>query len=139
MRILIALATTALLSACGGANTDGETGTSEAARVAPDATAAADTAPASFAQCSVCHKVEKDSPNGLGPSLHGVLGKKAAQVAGFNYSPAMKESGLNWDEANLDRFIESPRGVVAGTKMSFAGQSDAAKRKEIIAWLKKNS
>jgi cytochrome c len=137
MRTLFILAPLALLAGCGSTPSN-ESAMSEAATSGTEV-ASADTAPAAFAQCGMCHKVEKDSPSGLGPSLHGIVGKKAAQVAGFNYSPAMKASGLTWDEATLDKFIESPRGLVAGTKMSFAGQSDAAKRAEIIAWLKKNS
>ncbi len=140
MKTLAIMAPLALLAGC-GSSPSSESTASEA--TTPDGTAtavaSADTAPASFGQCGVCHKVDKDGGNGMGPNLHGVIGKKAAQVAGFSYSPAMKASGLIWDEATLDKFIESPRGVVAGTKMSFAGQSDPAKRKEIIAWLKKNS
>jgi cytochrome c len=138
MRILFILAPLVLLAGCGSKPSEEATSTS-AAPASGTETASADTAPAAYAQCSMCHKVEKDSPNGLGPSLHGVVGRKAAVSPGFSYSPAMKASGIVWDEASLDKFIESPRGAVAGTKMSFAGESDAAKRKEIIAWLTKNS
>jgi cytochrome c len=140
MKTLAILAPLALLAGCGSAPSGEETSNATAtSETVSTTTASTDAAPASYAQCGVCHKVEKDGGNGLGPNLHGIIGKKAAQVAGFSYSPAMKASGLAWDEATLDKFIESPRGLVAGTKMSYAGLKDAKKRKEIIAWLKKNS
>jgi cytochrome c len=102
------------------------------------AVAAADVAPASFAQCSVCHQV-KPGGSGLGPNLHAIVGRKAGVLAGFTYSPAMKASGLIWDEATIDRYIEKPQAAVPGTRMAYPGQSDKTKRTEIIAWLKANS
>jgi cytochrome c len=138
MRYLV-LATAFALSACGSpANDETPAASDNSAEAAPTTTAATETAPPSFGQCAVCHKVEKDGGNGVGPNLHGVIGKKSAQVAGFNYSPAMKASGVTWDEASLDKYITNPRTFMPGNKMSFAGQADAAKRAEIIAWLKKS-
>lgn len=99
------------------------------------AAAAPVTAPAAFNQCKVCHSVEKGN-NGLGPSLAGIFGTKAGEVAGFDFSDAMKNSGLTWNAANLDKFLENPQGTVPGTKMSFAGVKDAAKRKAIVDYLK---
>ncbi len=129
------LAVLMLVSACGSKTTTDSTapGTS-----AGTETASADIAPAAFAQCSMCHKVAKDSGNGVGPNLHGVVGRKAGQLADYSYSEAMKASGVVWNEASLDKYLENPRGFVVGTKMSYGGQSDPAKRQEIIAWLKKN-
>jgi cytochrome c len=136
MKKLVVLGGLFLLSACGSKpSTDATPATGEPATEI----AAADTAPAAFAQCSMCHKVEKDGGNAVGPNLHGIVGHKAGQAVGYSYSEAMKASGVVWDEASLDKYIENPRGFVVGTKMSFGGQSDPAKRKEIIAWLKKNS
>lgn len=101
------------------------------------ATTAAVTEPASFAQCKACHSMEAGK-NGIGPSLAGVFGDKAATVPGFEFSEPMKASGLTWNQANLDRFLADPRGVVPGTKMAFGGVKDAAKRQEIINYLKAN-
>lgn len=91
--------------------------------------------PAAFAQCQVCHKIEPGK-HGIGPSLARIYGTKAGDVAGYAFSPAMKASGLTWDDATLDRFLTQPMSAVPGTKMVYPGVKDAAKRAEIIAFLK---
>ena len=91
-----------------------------------------------FMQCRACHSLEPDKTL-LGPSLHGVIGRPAAHVAGFAYSPAMKASGLTWTEDMLYRYIGSPRDVVPGTKMAYAGMTDAQSRADLIAYLKSAS
>ena len=92
-------------------------------------------APDSVVQCKVCHTFVPGT-NGVGPSLAGVVGRKAASVPGFAYSEAMKSSGLTWDEATLDTYLTAPMKAVPGTKMTYAGLADAAKRKALIDWLK---
>ncbi|MCW2389868.1 cytochrome c2 [Sphingobium sp. B11D3B] len=87
-----------------------------------------------FAQCRVCHSVEPDK-NGLGPSLHGVVGRKAGTLAGFNYSPAVKGSGITWSASALNTYLRSPMKAMPGTKMAFAGIADDAKRADVIAYL----
>lgn len=91
--------------------------------------------PDSFKQCSICHKTEPGQ-NTLGPSLANVFGARAGQAPGFKYSQAMVDSGLVWNQANLDRFLADPKAVVPNTTMAFAGVKDAGKRAEIIAYLK---
>jgi len=118
------------------------TGTASAAPTpTPSASAAATTAaavePAAFAVCKACHSVEPGK-NGIGPSLAGIYGDKAATVPGYDFSDAMKSSGLTWNQATLDRYLTDPRGVVPGTKMAFGGVADAAKRQAIIDYLKAN-
>jgi len=98
-------------------------------------TAAAATKPPEFAQCQACHTTEAGK-NGIGPSLAHVYGRKAGSVAGYDYSEPMKSSGLAWNQANLDKYLTDPQGVVPGTKMTFPGIKDAAKRKAVIAYLK---
>lgn len=141
MRTSIRTATVAALAlalaACGSAGTDnaapaGETAaSSEAAAPAP----AADPRPAAFAQCMACHSTEPGK-HGVGPSLAGVYGTKSAEVAGYAFSDAMKKANLTWDDATLDKWIESPMKMVPGTRMTYAGMSDPAQRAEIIAYLK---
>ncbi len=98
-------------------------------------TVAAATVPAGFAQCAACHSVEPGK-NGIGPTLAGIFGDRAGVVPGFEFSDAMKSSGLTWNQATLDRYLTDPRGVVPGTKMAFGGVKDAAQRQAIINYLK---
>ena len=106
---------------------------------APPSAAAADQpvapAPGAFAQCKTCHRTEPNQ-HGIGPSLAGVYGGKAASRPGYNYSAALKASGLTWDDASLDGYIESPMKTVPGTKMAYPGIKDPARRAEVIAYLK---
>lgn len=137
VRILAAAALAMTLAACGSPSDEpstppGDAATATTSDVAP---VPADAKPAAYAQCVSCHAVEAGK-NGLGPSLAGVFGRKAGTGAGFVYSEAMKASGLTWDEATLDEYLTAPMKKVPGTKMSYAGLSDAAKRQELIAYLK---
>lgn len=86
--------------------------------------------------CRTCHTME-EGDNRQGPSLAGVVGRKAGSVPGYNYSPSMKQSGITWDEANLDQFIANPEQVVNGNTMKpYGGITDATERKVIIDFLK---
>lgn len=99
------------------------------------ATQAAVTAPTVFNQCAACHSTERGE-HGIGPSLAGVFGRRAGTVPGFEFSQAMKDSGLTWNQANLDRYLADPRGVVPGTTMAYNGVKDAAQRQAVINYLK---
>jgi cytochrome c len=88
-----------------------------------------------FIQCKTCH-VTDPGVNRIGPSLHGIVGRPAGQVAGYNYSPANKNSGITWSEAKLFQYLENPQRIVPGTKMAFGGIADNQKRADLIAWLK---
>jgi cytochrome c len=95
---------------------------------------AAPPRPAAFLQCAACHSVDPGK-NGVGPSLAGVAGRKAASLPGFNYSPALRNSGLTWNAASLDTWLTSPQRAVPGTRMPFAGLSDPVKRKAVVDYL----
>ncbi|MDA8229857.1 MAG: c-type cytochrome [Magnetospirillum sp.] len=108
-----------------------------AAIIAPVAAGAAEP-PAAFNACKACHKTEAGK-NGIGPSLFGVVGRKAGSLEGFNYSPAMKNAGWVWDVAKLTQYIGDPKAVVPGNKMPFAGlkkPEDAKAVAEYLATLK---
>ncbi len=85
--------------------------------------------------CRTCHST-KPGDNRLGPSLGGIVGRKAGAESGFAYSEAMKNSGVTWDAATIDKFITNPDSVVPGSNMKpFTGISDAAVRKQIVDFL----
>ncbi|PLK27547.1 cytochrome c family protein [Novosphingobium sp. TH158] len=140
MRKFFAPALLLALAACGG-GADKADAPAETAADTPAAPSPAETgpslasAPAAFGQCAACHAIKPDA-NGVGPTLFGVVGRKAGSMTGYAYSPAMTASGLTWDEATLDAYLADPRAKVPGTKMVYAGQPDAAKRKELIDFLK---
>lgn len=92
-------------------------------------------APASFARCAVCHDAKKGGVDKLGPNLFGVYGHKMGEGS-FAFSDAARNSGLTLDAATLDKWLENPRALVPGNRMSFPGLKDAAKRQEIIDYLK---
>jgi cytochrome c len=85
-------------------------------------------------QCATCHSVVEGKKL-IGPSLFGIVGRQAGQIADFKYSQANKESGLTWDEPTLDRYLTSPKDVVPKTIMAYAGVKDAQKRKDLISYL----
>lgn len=90
--------------------------------------------PATFAICAACHSIAAGR-NGVGPSLASIAGRKAATLQGYTYSNALKNSGITWDAASLDRWLTSPQRTVPGTKMPFTGISDPARRREVVNYL----
>jgi len=74
-----------------------------------------------FVKCKACHQAGETAKNNIGPELNGLSGRKAGSVEGYNYSPAIKESGITWDEASFLEFVKSPKAKVPGTKMVFPG------------------
>ena len=89
-----------------------------------------------FEECAACHALEKDKES-VGPTLYGVFGRKAGEGADFRYSPALKRSGITWDQASMDTFIADPQASVPGNRMPYAGIADAAARADLIAYLVK--
>lgn len=93
-------------------------------------------------KCAQCHSLAKDK-NGNGPSLHGIVGRQAASVAGFKYSRAMRQmatdDALEWSEENLLLFLERPSFLVPGTRMAFPGIRTKEDLAALVAWIKANS
>jgi cytochrome c len=88
-----------------------------------------------FARCAACHDLNTGAVR-MGPSLKGIIGRKAGSVANFGYSAAMKGKGVTWGPDTLDQFLTGPMKYVPGTRMAFAGLSNAQERADVIAYLK---
>ena len=85
------------------------------------------------AYCSVCHSAEAGETK-IGPSLFGVVGRKAGTLAGYDYSDAMKNSGITWTPEALDKYLADPRSI-PNIKMIFLGIKNPAERKAVIDYL----
>jgi cytochrome c len=93
-----------------------------------------DAGKADFKKCALCHTTEAGK-NKVGPSLFGVVGRKAASLEGYNYSEAMKKYDHDWDPKTLDTYLADPRAAVPGTKMIFPGIKDEKERQDVIGYL----
>jgi len=94
-----------------------------------------------FNQCRACHSIEQGGRNGVGPNLHGVVGRKAGSIDGFRYSASMREKaegGLTWDEDTLRAYIANPKAVVPAGSMSYPGLRNEQQLNDLIAYLKAN-
>jgi cytochrome c len=85
-----------------------------------------------YQACSACHSIDD---NDIGPKHRGVVGRRAGSIEDSVYSPALKKSGIVWDEAELDQWLTNPSALVPGTKMFFK-IDDPQSRADIIAYLK---
>lgn len=89
-----------------------------------------------YVRCAACHALAYDR---VGPRHCGLFGRKAGSIAGFDYSPAMKKSGIVWTAKTLDRFLADPPRRVPGTTMTYAGISDPQEREDLIAYLERST
>ncbi|MEQ1653186.1 MAG: cytochrome c family protein [Hyphomicrobium sp.] len=96
----------------------------------------AEAGKAVFGKCKACHQTGEGAKNAVGPHLDGVVGRKAGAAEGFNYSEALKASGITWDDASLTEWLTDPKKKVPGNKMVFMGLKDPADIENLIAYLK---
>jgi cytochrome c len=87
-----------------------------------------------FEQCIACHSLAAGE-NGLGPSLHQVIGRTAGTLEGFRFSGPMKRSGIVWNTETLTSYLRNPQEAVPGTRMPFSGISDEPTLKALVGWL----
>lgn len=100
--------------------------------LAPAASAA--DAPSAFNQCKACHRVEPGK-NLVGPSLFGVVGRKAGTEPGFKYSPAMEAAGWIWTPEKLTEYISDPKKTVPGNRMIFMGLKKPEQVQAVVEYL----
>lgn len=84
--------------------------------------------------CQTCHSIEKDAPARHGPTLYGVIGRKAGTVEGFRYSDGLKATGWVWTPEKIDERITLPKKMIRDTFMNYR-QSDPDVRKAIITYI----
>jgi cytochrome c len=90
-------------------------------------------------QCKSCHEIGAGAEDGIGPHLNFLFGRPAGGIEGFRYSKdmvRMGSTGLEWHADTLDAYIENPRALISGTRMSFRGIKDAEDRADLIAFLR---
>jgi cytochrome c len=85
------------------------------------------------ARCAVCHATAPGE-NKVGPSLAGIVGSKGGTVPGYDFSSAMKDASVAWDDANLDKYLANPTEFIHGTKM-FINLPSEIDRQNVIAYL----
>lgn len=88
-----------------------------------------------YQSCQDCHSLDE---NEVGPKHRGVFGRAAGSVPGYNYSPALKNAKIVWNEATLDRWLVNPQAFVPGSRMAFH-LADAKDRADVIEYLKEKA
>jgi cytochrome c len=92
-----------------------------------------------FSKCRGCHEIGEGAQHRIGPQLNGIFGRRAASQEGFNYSASLERlgnSGLEWHADTLDVYLENPRALASGTRMSFRGLNDPQERADLLAYLR---
>lgn len=154
-RAVTAICATALLAACGGSErSEAPTASSEMGRPAGSIAAGADTSATGSAEsdsallargeilsfaCRPCHGLAPGDESPVGPHLHGIFGRPAGSVEGFEYSSALRESGIVWTAEALDAWLAQPETFLPGNDMDFAGFRSAEERRALIAYLRKQT
>jgi cytochrome c len=92
-----------------------------------------------FAKCKGCHQVGPGAKNRIGPHLNNIFDRPAGGLEGFKYSKSMAKAGANgmtWDLKHLHDYLENPKALVSGTRMSFRGLDEAKDRDDVLAYLR---
>ena len=90
-----------------------------------------------FGKCKTCHEIATDK-NKVGPTLHGVIGRKAGTVPGFKYSEAMAGANVTWDATTIAEYVAKPKEFIPGNKMAFAGLKKEDEIQDLVAYISAN-
>lgn len=85
--------------------------------------------------CRACHTLGAGEPALLGPNLHGMFGRRAGSIPGYDYSQALRQADFTWTPRALDAWLARPAQFLPGNRMTFAGVTDPADRANLIAYL----
>ena len=92
-----------------------------------------------FAKCLACHTIDQGGAAGIGPNLYAILGKPIGKhAAGFAYSSDLAGHGGDWTYETMDAWLKSPKGMVPGTKMTFAGLGTPEDRANVMLYMMQN-
>jgi len=154
MRLIVLIAASGILAACGGdenpqspsATTDTNADSTLAPIDAPEAVdlsflpapfsdANYDAGRRQFRRCGSCHTVTVDGGNRVGPNLYGLFGRQIGMAENFDYSTTLESADFIWTGEQLDAWLTNPREFLPGNRMSFVGLRDPDDRRDVIAYL----
>ena len=88
-----------------------------------------------YEPCLLCHALNGEDDK-LGPHLKRIVGRRAGAVRGFDYSDALLDSGIVWDERTLAAYLEDPMGYLPGSRMIYAGLKDPDDMEALLFYLR---
>jgi cytochrome c len=86
-------------------------------------------------RCASCHATQQPGPDKFGPNLHGVFGRSAGSLPGYNYSADLRNSRIIWNAQSLDEYLADPHRGRPGDKMPYPGLSGKTDRDDLISYL----
>jgi cytochrome c len=86
-------------------------------------------------RCAECHATQEAGPGKFGPNLHGLFGRQAGTLPGYDYSADLRDSGIIWNAQSLDEYLADPHRGRTGDKMPYLGLSSKTDREDLISYL----
>ena len=88
-------------------------------------------------KCSICHTLSADSRRRAGPTLRGIFGRRAGELAGYNFSPSLEKSNIVWSADTIDKLFDlGPDHFIPGSKMPMQRIVKPQDRIDLIEFLR---